>query len=240
MITGNLTDFEIWMAVTGIFLLRYLLIAGLFYFFFYIWKRAQWTSFKLQNKWSNRTQITREIKYSVLTFFIYSLGVWLFLYWIRNDMTKIYFDIYEHGLIYFVTSIVIMIILHDTYFYWTHRLIHHRLFFKYVHKVHHTFDSPSPWAAFAFHPIEAIISIGIIPIILFVIPFHHLALVLFITFVIIYNSYIHLGFSVAVLKLFKLQNTPDDHDLHHKGVKGNYGLYFNFWDKIMGTYKIDV
>jgi len=239
MITDNLSDLELWMVVTGIFLLRYLLIAGLFYLFFYVWKKEQCSPFKLQSKWSNSIQIKREIKYSLLTFFIYSLGVWLFLYWIRHDMTKIYFDIDENGLPYFVISIILMVLLHDTYFYWTHRLIHHPLFFRYVHKMHHTFDSPTPWAAFAFHPIEAIISIGIIPIILFVIPFHHLALIVFITFLVIYNAYIHLGFSVPLLKWSGLQNTPNDHDLHHKGTKGNYGLYFTYWDKLMGTYKLE-
>jgi len=29
--------------------------------------------------------------------------------------------------------------------------------------------------------------------------------------------------------------TTTHHDMHHQKVKGNYGLYFTWWDRIMGT-----
>jgi len=135
--------------------------------------------------------------------------------------------------------LIFMVLLHDTYFYWTHRLIHHSKLFKYVHKVHHSFKSPTPWASFAFHPLEAILSLGIIPIILFLIPAHLLALLLFVTFLTLYNVIIHLGFSVPGLNQLKYSNTPEAHDYHHLKSKSNYGLYFTFWDKIMGTYHIE-
>jgi sterol desaturase/sphingolipid hydroxylase (fatty acid hydroxylase superfamily) len=30
-------------------------------------------------------------------------------------------------------------------------------------------------------------------------------------------------------------NTPTAHAMHHEKIRGNYGLYFNFWDRLMGT-----
>ncbi|MHA4894836.1 sterol desaturase family protein [Pedobacter sp. PWIIR3] len=30
-------------------------------------------------------------------------------------------------------------------------------------------------------------------------------------------------------------NTSIHHNLHHSKFKGNYGLYFRFWDRLMGT-----
>jgi sterol desaturase/sphingolipid hydroxylase (fatty acid hydroxylase superfamily) len=30
-------------------------------------------------------------------------------------------------------------------------------------------------------------------------------------------------------------NTSTHHNLHHQKFLGNYSLYFNFWDRIMGT-----
>ncbi len=44
-------------------------------------------------------------------------------------------------------------------------------------------------------------------------------------------------FSHGVLKhkIFKWHNTPTHHNMHHKFVKNNYGLYFNFWDRVMKT-----
>lgn len=30
-------------------------------------------------------------------------------------------------------------------------------------------------------------------------------------------------------------NTPTNHAMHHEWMRGNYGLYFNFWDRLMRT-----
>ena len=30
-------------------------------------------------------------------------------------------------------------------------------------------------------------------------------------------------------------NTPTNHIMHHETLRGNYGLYFNVWDRLMGT-----
>ena len=84
--------------------------------------------------------------------------------------------------------------------------------------------------------LDNIISIGIIPIIIFLIPFHQFALIIFITFLTVYNVIIHLGFSVPLFSPFKYQNTSRNHDFHHFTSHGNYGLYFTFWDRMMGTY----
>ena len=35
--------------------------------------------------------------------------------------------------------------------------------------------------------------------------------------------------------LGKVLNTPTNHIQHHEKMKGNYGLYFNVWDRLMGT-----
>lgn len=228
---------EIWFLGTLFFILRYTVIAGLLYAVFYIWKKSYFLKLKIQKKMPSSLQVKREIRYSLMTFFIYGLGIWLFLYWIQHGKTKLYQDIDAYGMPYFFTSILIMILLHDTYFYWTHRLIHHRWIFKHVHLIHHRFSNPTPWAAFAFHPFEAIISIGIIPIILFLVPYHQWALIIFITFLTLYNALIHLGFSLPFISFGKYQNSASDHSVHHQGSRANYGLYFNIWDRLMGTYK---
>tara|TARA_B110001450_G_C17538428_1_gene447614 strand:+ start:480 stop:671 length:192 start_codon:yes stop_codon:yes gene_type:complete len=35
--------------------------------------------------------------------------------------------------------------------------------------------------------------------------------------------------------VWKWINTSVAHNLHHKKFDGNYGFYFLFWDRIMGT-----
>ncbi|MCB0447507.1 MAG: sterol desaturase family protein [Gelidibacter sp.] len=233
----DISNIEIWMLATFLFLTRYVLIAGFFYAIFYVWKRKALLMFKLQQNFPSRVQIKREICYSVLTFLIYGSSVMAFLYWSKNGMTKEYQDFNAYGFWYFMFSVILMIFLHDAYFYWTHRLLHHRMFFKYVHKTHHSFHNPTPWAAFAFHPLESIISMGIIPIIIFLIPFHQWTLVIFVTLLTLNNILIHLGYQLPKFMSVTFQNTATEHDLHHNGMHKNYGLYFNFWDKVMGTYQ---
>jgi sterol desaturase/sphingolipid hydroxylase (fatty acid hydroxylase superfamily) len=56
----------------------------------------------------------------------------------------------------------------------------------------------------------------------------------------IYNVYGHLGFELFpkganrhwFLKWF---NTSVNHNMHHQYFKGNYGLYFTWWDRIMNS-----
>ncbi|MGL4598343.1 MAG: sterol desaturase family protein, partial [Bacteroidia bacterium] len=54
----------------------------------------------------------------------------------------------------------------------------------------------------------------------------------------------HLGYELFPRKfvrhgLFKWSNTSTHHNMHHRLVKCNYGLYFNFWDRILGTNHAD-
>jgi len=231
-----------WIAGALILILRYFLIAGIAYFVFYIWKKNKLSHLKIQDKIPTKNQLKKEIFYSFATLLIYSVTSGIVLYWYRIGITKIYLDINEYGIFYLIASVFIMIVFHDTYFYWTHKLMHsHKWLFKF-HKIHHLSHNPSPWTAFAFHPAEAILSLGIIPLTIFVIPTHPLALILFLTFMTTYNVLIHLGYTIFSKKSYfhfigKWKNSTKDHDLHHEfGGPFNLGLYFSVWDRIMGTY----
>lgn len=226
--------------LTGIllFALRYFLFAGIAYFIFYVWKEKQFIYLKLNQKQPAFKQIKNELLYSTTTLLIYSTSVFLLIYWYQMGYTTIYSKIETYGYAYFFCSILIMIVLHDAYFYWSHKLMHQLPILFRFHKIHHFSHNPNPWSAFSFHPIEAIISLGIIPIIIFTVPVHPYALFVFSTFMTLYNVYIHLGYKINFLFLGNLtQNTAENHDLHHRVSKYNFGLYFSFWDKIMKTYK---
>ena len=235
----NISSFQLWMLLLLILVLRYVLIAGIPYLWLYVFGQNKYKALKLQDEVPKKKQIIKEIKYSLSTLFIYSSGIWLFLYWLKRGYTRSYIEISDFGWPYFVFSIVLMIIIHDAYSYWIHRLIHHKSLFKYVHLLHHKFKNPSPWSAFAFHPFESLLTLGIIPVIMFLMPWHNLALIIFITIIIVYDTFIHLGYNIKELKIFKWQNTPKDHDVHHRNSKHNFGLYFTYWDRLMGTYSDD-
>lgn len=226
----------LWLLLLVVLTFRYIIVAGLPYLWLFVIGKNKYKTRKLQKEIPNKGQIVEEVKLSLLTICIYSCGIWLFLYWLKHDYTRNYTDINEYGWVYFFLSIVVMIIMHDAYSYWTHRLIHHKILFKYVHALHHKFKNPTPWSAFAFHPLESLLTLGIIPIVMFIIPWNHTALIIFITLIIVYDTFIHLGYNFEQLKIFKWQNTPKDHDVHHRNSKFNFGLYFTYWDRLMGTY----
>jgi Delta7-sterol 5-desaturase len=227
-----------------IVLFRYLIIAFIAFLFFYRLKKKAWSYRKIQARFPGSREYAREIFYSILTALIFAvIGYVLFMTPVR-PYTHLYTQLEEYGMPYFFGSVILMMVIHDTYFYWTHRLMHHPWVFPVFHKIHHLSTNPSPWAAFAFHPLEAIIEAGIIVVIAFVMPVHPLALVLFLLFMMIYNVYGHLGYELypkgfTKTRLGKWINTSVNHNQHHQYYKGNYGLYFLWWDRWMGTIRPD-
>lgn len=122
--------------------------------------------------------------------------------------------------------------------------MHHPAVYKLVHRVHHLSTNPSPWAAMAFHPIEAVIEASVIIVIAVLFPIHPLTIAIFLLGMMIYNVYGHLGYELyprgfAKSKLGKWVNTSVSHNQHHQFFKGNYGLYFLWWDRWMGTLRDD-
>ena len=110
----------------------------------------------------------REIMYSTITILMFGF---IPLFFIANPVMKphttLYDSISDYGWGYYIVAYPIMFLMHDTYFYWTHRIMHHKLLFNTMHLVHHKSTNPSPWAAYAFHPLESIVEVGIFVIFLF-------------------------------------------------------------------------
>lgn len=219
---------------------RYLLFAGSFYLVFYVWKNKTIWRAKIQQRYPENKHVIREIVNSFITIIIFGLVIIGVIYASKAGLTRIYPNIGDKGWGYYIFSILLMILMHDTYFYWTHRAMHWKPLFKAVHKIHHLSTNPTPFAAYAFHPLEAVIEIGIVPLIALTIPYHGTALTLFSLYSLLLNVTGHLGFELfpngfASNKLFKWHNTSTHHNMHHRLVKCNYGLYFNIWDRLMGT-----
>lgn len=200
---------------------------------------------KLQPKAPKLDDYAREIGYSVMTIALFALApvVLLHIPSIAKH-TTFYKNINEHGWVYFFLAFPLLFLMHDAYFYWTHRLMHHKKLFKAFHLVHHKSTNPSPWAAYAFHPLEAMVEVGIFPVFLFTIPVHFWHLFIFFFLMIVYNVYGHLGYELYPAGFTKTPvgkwiNTSTSHNQHHQFFKGNYGLYFTFWDRMMGTLRSD-
>jgi len=143
-------------------LFRYVFLASVAFSLFYVVRRESWRFKKIQQKFPVGKDYRREILYSLSTSVIFTFVGWLVFMTPVKEYTRAYFTIRQHGVGYFVFSIVLILVVHDAYFYWTHRGMHHPAVFKWFHRVHHLSVNPSPWAAMAFHPLEAIVEAGII------------------------------------------------------------------------------
>jgi Delta7-sterol 5-desaturase len=224
---------------------RYFMLAGIGFLFFYVLAGKKMLYKKIQQRFPKIKDYGREMAYSALTIGIFALVPFLI---VKNPAvvpyTSYYTRIEKYGWPYFILAFPLLFIIHDSYFYWTHRLMHHKKLFRWFHLVHHESTNPSPWAAYAFHPLEAVVEAGIFIVFLFTLPIHPLHLLIFFFVMIVYNVYGHLGFELYPNGfnrhwLGKWINTSINHNLHHQYFKGNYGLYFTFWDRMMGTIRSD-
>jgi lathosterol oxidase len=224
----------------GADVLHYFLFAGIPYLFFYILFKSDLTRFKIQQKFPAIHHIRREIFFSLSSMAIFALvGTGIFIAQ-QNGYTRIYTNVHQYSTAYLVFSVFAFIFIHDAYFYWSHRLMHVKKIYPYVHLIHHKSINPTPWAAFAFHPIEAVMQVLILPVMVFLIPLHPIAIITWGFYQLALNIGGHLGFEVfrkgfTQRIVGKWHNTSTHHNMHHKYVNCNYGLYFNIWDRIMGT-----
>jgi sterol desaturase/sphingolipid hydroxylase (fatty acid hydroxylase superfamily) len=137
---------------------RYYPIAGIAFLIFYLWKKDYFARFKIQAKYPAAEKIWTEIRQSAITLIMFS-GIGITVYsLIRLGVLKSY--MYKDptmygGVPYMILSFILITIWHETYFYWAHRLMHHKKIYKYVHLVHHQSVNPTPVAAYNFHYIEA-------------------------------------------------------------------------------------
>ncbi|MFA9289722.1 MAG: sterol desaturase family protein [Solirubrobacteraceae bacterium] len=219
---------------------RYIFLSGIILLFFYVWFKQNFKPNKIQDKYPSFKSILFEFRYSTLSLIVFSLMI-TFLFLLRkNGYTQIYVNISEMGYGYFLFSTVFLILAHDTYFYWMHRAIHHPKLFNLFHKVHHESYNPTPMATFSFHPFEAFTEFLFIILMSLLLPLNPLAIAIFSLWSILFNVAGHLGFEFfpsgfTQHPFWKWMNTSTHHNLHHQKSNRNFGIYFNFWDRIMKT-----
>ncbi len=231
---------EVWPNIILFDLLRYLIPASFFFMLFWVIGKKWWQHLFIQKSFPKQIQLWKEFGYSMSTVIIFSLVGFGIYTSERTGITLIYYKVSDYGIAYMVISFILTLLFHDFYFYWTHRLMHHKRFFKYVHRVHHESTNPSPWAAYSFHPWEAFIQAMVLPIMVFTMPLHPLTIFLFLTYMIVRNVVGHLGFEILPKGFTKNKwlnwNTAiTHHSMHHEHFHFNYGLYFSWWDRIMKT-----
>ena len=187
-----------------------------------------------------RQHVGRELMYSMLTVFVFGVVNAAFFGWGWIHASLMYYRLRNYPAWWFWLSIPAMLVLHDSLFYWLHRAMHTRRLFHVMHKVHHRSVHPTTFAAYSFHPAEAVAEALIALAIVYLIPVHPLAFILFQTVSTGYNVYGHCGREFYPARtpshwIGRWLNTSTTHAAHHAKGHYNYGLYFLFWDRLTGT-----
>ena len=222
---------------------RYGLAAGLLWLLLHVLLKQR-LAHRLIGSWPTARDMRREFAYSLSSMAVFSaLGMAVFA-GILSGHVEIYRAPLKHGWAWLLLSLPLMLLWHDLYFYWTHRLLHTRWLLRHVHGVHHRSRNPSPWAAYSFHPVEALINGLVTPLALLVVPLHWSVLLLFSLHQILRNAHGHAAVETMPRGfvrhgLGRHFTTTTHHHLHHETAQGHYGLWFTWWDRWCGTERAD-
>lgn len=116
-------------------------------------------------------------------------------------------------------------LLGELLYYCVHRILHHRLIYKYIHKIHHDFNVPIGIVSLYAHPLEIIFG----NILALIGPIFFINCDLYVFYISIVLGFIdsindHCGYNIK----------NRDHDIHHEKYIYNYGS-IGLFDIIFGT-----
>jgi Delta7-sterol 5-desaturase len=217
---------------------RYLLIAGAVWWA--VWGRASGVGTRLNRERPSRRLMLHEVRFSLLSTPIYAFPTAVALEAWKAEGTMIYVDPLAYPLWWLPVSFLVLLIIQDTHYYWTHRLLHDRRLFSWAHAAHHRARDPSPFASFAFDPAEAALTAWLLPLLAFIIPLNLWMLAVLLAVMTATAVMNHCGWEIWPQSWVRGRVgsqliTATHHSRHHTHMKTNFGLYFRFWDRLCGT-----
>jgi Delta7-sterol 5-desaturase len=165
-----------------------------------------------------KNQVWLEIKQAIVSMPIMAIFT-APLFWAEvQGYSKIYDTTAEGpGMWYNYAQFPLFLLFTDFCIYWIHRGLHHPWVYKHLHKPHHKWIMPTPFASHAFHPLDGFAQGFPYHVFPFVFPLQKFAYVGLFVFVNAWTVLIHDGEYVANSPVI---NGAACHTLHH--------LYFNY------------
>ena len=233
--------FEFVFFAVAIFLLAYLIPAGFFHLIFYTGRRDRYEAMRIQERRASPKSVRREVKASLVAILLLAAYATLLYQSIKAGATQVYFDWNDYGWHVPIVGFLVAVVVHDTWFYWTHRLMHVPLLFRLFHSDHHKSVTPTPWAILSVQPLETVFQFGVFALLTFLVPLHPATLAAYLLFDSMVNAAGHSGYEFVPAKqmrhpVLKYLNACTHHDLHHRKFDKNFGQYFNIWDRLMGPF----
>jgi len=124
--------------------------------------------------------------------------------------------------------LIIFLLVNETLFYWSHRVLHHKKLFRLIHRKHHEWRHVRGVSAEHAHVFETLcnfVAMWAAPVLL---GSHFLIIEVWVFIRIIETVHAHSGFRVDMVS--------SRHSFHHlHPTKGCLGSFWGPWDQIMGT-----
>ncbi|MBC7519835.1 MAG: sterol desaturase family protein [Sandarakinorhabdus sp.] len=202
--------------------------------------RSPWRVRRLQTRRATSADRRREMLASLRSVIIYALVSTPALWLTANGYTAGFYQ-GTPSLAVVAAYVGLLLVAHDSWFYWTHRVFHDPRLFKRFHLLHHKSVTPTPFAAYSFNAIEAASEVLFVSLWVAFVPTPWVAMFSFLGIMIVRNVMGHAGVELmpkgfADHWFWGLFATTTHHDLHHNGsFNHNFGLYFTWWDRVMGT-----
>lgn len=135
-------------------------------------------------------------------------------------------------------QVFICSVIEDTWHYFLHRALHDKRIYKYIHKVHHYYQSPFGMTAEYAHPAETMILGAGFFIGILLTCSHVIHLWAWVCVRLLETIDVHSGYDVPytnIMHLIPFYGGSKFHDFHHYNFVGNYSSTYTWWDKLLGT-----
>eukprot|EP01133_Synstelium_polycarpum_P013000 gene13000-15291_t len=239
---GNFMATWTFLSVAGLFFIT--LLSGLVFLRYYVKPTYEMWRWKTNPKYPSPDKVKEEILMMLKGMVTATFCPALALQMAQKGMSKAYCGVGEHGWGYLAVSFLLVWIASDFYEFFYHRMGHKYDFFWNMHKYHHVFYNPSPFAVIADEYVDQLVRSA--PLLLFpmLVPINmDMMFLQFGIFFYGFGSYLHWGYEFSYPDAHHpIVNTSFQHYLHHsisiKNKPYHTGFFFKFWDQLFGsTYK---
>ncbi len=190
------------------------------------------------DRWAPKRLVKEERQLGTFNMVAASVVSGILFYHVKTGgFSMLYFEVAEMGWAYTLGSTVGFFVFGDFGLYWAHRWMHRKAPYKFAHRIHHRYRTPSAFTALAAHPFEILTfqAISLAPI--FVVPLHPGGVIAVLLYQHSVSLIDHSGVRFGMV--LPWQGPAAFHDDHHTYFHVNFAQTIHWWDRIFGTWRCE-